>query len=653
MKKRRSVPRKKPPPSERHKPVKAGFPFLTLALILLISIVGIWPLFSSTAYATHDGVSHLARFSQFINSFRDGQFLVRWLPGFMEGYGLPIYLIYPPLPAYFVTLFYLLGFSLIASFKAVLILTVPLSGVAMFFFAREFLSKHAALLAAAAYMLAPYRFIDIYIRGAFNECVTFIFIPLIFLFIKKVSEGRYRFLPYLALSLAALVLSHSPTPLMLMPFILGYALFAARIGNRRHSVYFLALGILLGFGLSSFHLLVAFIERSYTVIGTSAGFLSDFFNFRRSFIQPVDLISPFWGYGMSGKSQTYGMPYQLGSIYLLCAILSVAAVRHVADRAFKYTIVFFQIMLAICVLMMFQISQPLWEILPLISFLQFPWRFLAPATFAGAFLVGALPEFLALIKNWQTPTTAVLLLISPLVALVFILRDEWPFLTPFLKLELFLWLAAAIFIWIFYGKLRKKQARFTAIFLMSVILSAIPIAALPLHIYIWDEPGSLGKTETQRKLLARKLPRTLPIGTANDLGFLPKTVKELPKEGPAGPVQFITGDAYIDMVSKKSDKMSFKVHSSKGGQAAINIFHFPGWGVYLNGNKTAHSIDHYGRMVVDFPAGEQTIEVRFEDTPLRKTADFISIASIVVLIITAGILKRKSFFGHSIKTKAK
>ena len=391
-----------------------------IVTVLLCSLLAVWPLFLPIYYKTHDVFSHLPKFAQFIVALRDGQFPVRWLPDIMGGYGLPVFVVLPPLSYYIAALFNLMGFGLFASYNSFYILSIPLSGIAMYFFAEEFFERKAAVLSAVIYMLAPYRFVDIYVRGAFNESATFIFIPVIFLGIKRAAEGRLTGIPLLSLSLAGLALSHSVITVFMIPWILIYGLVATGGLKRMGGLTRVVPGIALGFGLALFYLMPAFLEKSYTRIDRSA--LEGFFRFDRHFIDLARMVSPVWGYAAS--SGTTPMPLQIGSLPLLFLIISLIGVRYVHDREMKIHVLFFQGMAIFSIFMMVKWSTPLWEAVPILQFSQFPWRYLNVIVFPTAFLAGALWVFLREQVRWTKVVNLCVLLAPSIILLLFLLLQD-------------------------------------------------------------------------------------------------------------------------------------------------------------------------------------------------------------------------------------
>src|SRR3989344_693366 len=140
-------------------------------------------------FLSHDGQDHVVRIANFYQSLSEGNLIPRWAANLNWGYGHPILMFLYPLPSYAASLFHFLGFSLVDSTKLVFALAFIASGVAMYLWLREFLGEIPAMTGAILYNFAPYRFVDLYVRGAIGEHVAFIFPPLICYFLLKLSQA--------------------------------------------------------------------------------------------------------------------------------------------------------------------------------------------------------------------------------------------------------------------------------------------------------------------------------------------------------------------------------------------------------------------------------------------------------------------------------
>jgi uncharacterized membrane protein len=272
--------------------------FSSWILLCILLFIPTLPLFHTGLPLTHDGSDHVARIANFYLSLSEGTLIPRWAENLNWGYGHPILMFLYPLPSYMASFFHVLGLSFVDSTKAVFGVTFILSGLTMFLWLKTFVRKDAAFLGALLYCFAPYRFVDLYVRGAIGEHVAFMLVPLVCYFILKTSRAvDKKFLVGGAFSLALLILSHNAVSLMALPFILLYIVFL--FFQTEHRKYFLVSSsfiIVLGFLLSAFFWVPAVLEAKYTLRSVV---LKD---------QYLDRFSPLlnffyssWNYGQSGQ----------------------------------------------------------------------------------------------------------------------------------------------------------------------------------------------------------------------------------------------------------------------------------------------------------------------------------------------------------------
>ena len=82
-----------------------------------------------------------------------------------------------PLPSYIASFFHFVGFSLVDSVKIVFGLGMILSLAFMYLWLSSFLGEIPAVLGAILYTYAPYRFVDLYVRGDIGENLAFCIYP--------------------------------------------------------------------------------------------------------------------------------------------------------------------------------------------------------------------------------------------------------------------------------------------------------------------------------------------------------------------------------------------------------------------------------------------------------------------------------------------
>ncbi len=228
-----------------------------LFFLVLFSLLPLLDFLKAGLPLTHDGQDHVARIANFYQSLSEGNFIPRWAANLNWGYGHPILMFLYPLPSYFACFFRFLGFSLVDTTKIVFCLGFILSGVFMYLWLREIWGEEAGLMAGLLYMFAPYRFVDLYVRGAIGENLAFVWPPLICYFALKFSKKPYwRYFVGGSLSLAFLILSHNAISLMFLPVVFGYLTYLILISKKKifYILYFIFSSVLVSLLFFGFRL---------------------------------------------------------------------------------------------------------------------------------------------------------------------------------------------------------------------------------------------------------------------------------------------------------------------------------------------------------------------------------------------------------------
>jgi hypothetical protein len=347
------------------------YPFF---VILLLSAPAIWALFVPGFFGASDDL-HIAWLQQLDITLRAGQFPPRFVPDLSFGFGYPLFNFVFPLPFYIAEIFHFLKFSFVDSVKTVFLLGIPLSGYFMYKFLKEHASMWLALAGAMIYIYTPYRSTDIYIRGAFGEAFAFIFPPLVAWAITKIpKEKNLKWIGILGLGVAGLILSHNIMAYMFIPFLIVFALMA---GFNLRTLW----GFILGLLISIYFWLPAIVESRLMKYDTVFNFIDHFPTLRQ-------LVTPYFGYGASVPGPYDGMSFFLGAINIALIVLAF-----IFFKKLNKVSIWALGMIAISVFMMNHRSTFVWNLVPLIPYFQFPWRFLSLTTFATSILVVTFDKF--------------------------------------------------------------------------------------------------------------------------------------------------------------------------------------------------------------------------------------------------------------------
>lgn len=351
---------------------KKYFPFF---ILFILSILPILDLIHPGFPVTHDGQDHIARIANFYKNLQEGIVIPRWASNLNWGYGHPILMFLYPLPSYSASLFHFFGFSFIDSTKLVFGFFYVLSGVNMYLWLQSFVKKEEALVGSLLYQYVPYRFVDLYVRGAIGEHVAFVFLPLICYFFQRLQK---KFTPGnisgAGFACAGLFLSHNAMTLIFFPiiFLYGVYLVIQSKEKRKLSIAY-SFTVFLGIGLSAFFLIPAFFEGKYTLrdIVTSNEYASRFVPFQTFFYGP-------WSYGGTGL-----FTVQLGIIQWIAVVTSALFVFMFPKKIkpFKQIVFGSLFLLIVSLFLMTSSSLFIWQHITILQKFQFPWRLLSLVVF--------------------------------------------------------------------------------------------------------------------------------------------------------------------------------------------------------------------------------------------------------------------------------
>jgi hypothetical protein len=322
------------------------------------------PFFFLGTPSGHDLEFHLYTWLEVLSQWKQGVLYPRWAAWAHFGYGEPRFVFYPPLS-------WTLGAVLSAIFPWTLVsciyiwLALTAAGVSMFLLARQWLDYRDSIYAAVLYAVNPYHLIIVYWRSAFAELLASALLPLLVLLIWRAAEEKGRRVTILlALLLAVAWLTNAPAAVMIH---YSLALLMLLLAWRRHSPRLLlvvAAAVALGAALAGFYLLPAIYEQRWADIGQSvSGGSRPLDNFL--FVHTDDAEHDAFNRLISWMA--------VGEIVLTMAAAWFARNWRSRSRGLWYSLV---IWTAACSALMFSLSNPLWEVLPKLRFMQFPWRWL-------------------------------------------------------------------------------------------------------------------------------------------------------------------------------------------------------------------------------------------------------------------------------------
>lgn len=583
--------------------------FIWVFLFVIVAVAAKGILFSphdlSTltvkTFAGHEWQYNVFRLVALGDAFSEGT-TGRWIDNFSVGWGYPIFHYTGPLPYTLGALLLNIGFDPVSSLNLSWFLAYAGAGIAMFWAMRPIFGNWGALLASTCYLLAPYHLVDTYVRTNLVETSAFIFPPLILraLWVARVRLSSAALLGAIGVMLLPLthLLSTYLIGLGLSVFTLCYCLLLPR--QRSVSVFYsAALMALFGLLLSAFFWFPAVIDLS--VVRGFEAITEGYYHYSNHFVYPHQLVSDFWAYGGSEAGPRDFMSFSLGLSSVLIAAVAVslalfysirAAIQKYRlvtaasdnelkqtddsrdDRGFHAFILASAVSAAAMAYMTLASSNWLWEILPGVESVQFPWRFLFPASFFLAICAGGLPR----------------LLIS--------LRPQWSYAAPVV-----------------------------AITLMAVVVHA--------H---WDFAKEGSYFAVDRSDLTDKHHRQIGIWTTNTHEFMPVDVSTIPwtGSGPGRPVRFIGSGANthnrIAQMNLGHGWAEIRLLPGAAGTLEFQQHWHPAWKANVDGVEVEtypQTDNQFAPIAIDIPENAYAVSFRYGYTQWGQLGLWISFAAIV------------------------
>ena len=129
-------------------------------------------------------------------------------------------------------------------------------------------------------------------------------------------------------------------------------------------------------------------------------------------------------------------------------------------------------------------------------------------------------------------------------------------------------------------------------------------------------------------IIARKLE------TSTVLEYRPKWVQNDPPGPPASPLDLTAGSARLEVQQRSQTRYRFQIDARTPSYFRFNVHYFPGWRVEVDGvGRDVEPNNRFGLMEFSVEPGVHDVVARFQNTPIRTTAEAVSQFSIVMILI--------------------
>jgi hypothetical protein len=540
---------------------------LFLALIILVAS---WAFFNPEFFYLHDYL-HAARIAEMARGLQEGQLPVVWSGNFGFGYGMPLFLFYAPLPYIMGAGLYMAGLPVATIVQFLFVLSSIVCAVAGYFLIKELWGSEAGLVGAALLTLAPYRAVNLFVRGALSESWGLAAGVVTLLGVLYIVRKKKIGIVLTWLGTTVLFLSHNLSALIFIPFVLLFAVafflmeHPARLKDwKRMAWVFISLG--LGVLSALFYSLPAVLEKDTTHIQS---ILSGYFDYRLHFVYIRQFFTANWGYGGSAWGTEDGISYFLGwpQLFLLVgagAFCIKLLLQHKKQtKKYLQTVQIAAVTVAFLSLALFLTTGHalfVWEQLSVLSVIQFPWRFLNVALIFCAVIAAAAVLWIpAHIRNK-----------AAYVLVIIICVFQWSLFQP----ERF-------------GDVIDK--------------------------YYYTDSGRI------RAEASHVLPDFIPITFT------------APLEPAVTPVQCQPSSecTQIEIKSQKAHEWLLNSAVSQPTQVTVALADFAGWTVFADGMQIEKEQSEKGLIAFTAIPGKKAYTILFTPTPLRKITWIISLLSMI------------------------
>lgn len=356
---------------------RSGKRFGGLAILLLAALIAVVPLLVRGPSCGHDFNYHFFSWLDMQHNWGQGIAYPSWAPSPDYRAGEPRFIFYPPLEA-------MAGAALgtVLPWKlapiALTFLILAGAGLAVRCLAREVMEEAPATLAGCAAIFFGYALFTAYERTDFAELTGSIWIPLLMLFVLRdrnaSARGWRRALDgstaLLALTLALAWLSDAPLGVMAMYLLAAMALVVALTARSWAPILRAAIGAALGLGMAAIYILPAAWEQRWVAIDRSTGDLGV-------------MIQGSWLFARHSDPELAlhdAVLHQVSLIVVAMVAVTLAGVlvcrlRGRLPGARRWWLPLAGLPLVVLFLQ-FPVSLPIWNGLPELRFMQFPWRWL-------------------------------------------------------------------------------------------------------------------------------------------------------------------------------------------------------------------------------------------------------------------------------------
>jgi uncharacterized membrane protein len=180
-----------------------------LLVCILMGVFLFHPLVRDGITQAPDAMVHFFRSVLWRWAWNEAVFWPRWHTLLYRGYGYTALSFNAPLLYFSTALLSYITPTIQAAFKVVILAGCILYPLGMYLWAKDVLGSRAAIVAAAAYAFATFRFRELYFLGGMAQFLSWSLFPLSFFLFRRLAPSPSRYFVAATLVLALQIMSHS------------------------------------------------------------------------------------------------------------------------------------------------------------------------------------------------------------------------------------------------------------------------------------------------------------------------------------------------------------------------------------------------------------------------------------------------------------
>ena len=394
--------------------------YLPYIIIIAVSIIICIPLFSMNLSDYNEYRIHIGRVASIKQVITDDNIQPLISYKHMNGFGYALNVFYGPITTYIPIIISFAVVSASFAIKIFTLLTVLISGLAMYKFVKHSTKNNIiSIISALIYMCAPYKLTDIYSRNAVGEYTAFIFIPILFDGFYRLLNGEDKDKKLLIIGIVGLILSHTITTIYTAIFAIVYIAINYKKFFEKEKIKKAAISILISLLLCLFYvapLLEYKLFTNYTI------FDQDRMNTYGTDVyeQSLDLK----GFFENELSKNDELITSLGCISIALTLITIICYKRV-KKEYKQD---YNVYLIFSLISLFMSSKLFpWFIMPkFLTVIQFGWRMLGFYIFFNAIICGInVYTLMGMIKKEKIKNILLIIVISATILLAVLRTDNY------------------------------------------------------------------------------------------------------------------------------------------------------------------------------------------------------------------------------------